>query len=287
MRAAVFTLFAVTPFAALPAAAAGQDFRVYTEVSDVTGPAPVPLARSLTLFHAGQAWDHAVEAGEVVRFDPAAAEFVVLDTRRRVACAVSLEEVDRIVTVGRQETEKHIAALARDRPGDPAAAAAAAGLAFSLTPDYAVTDDPAGGGDGSGGGGTLTFAGGPLSYAVRYAAPARPAVASRYADYAAWQARLNFALQPKRHPAARRPIQEALRERGVVPQRVERTTAGPGGAAAEVLLAEHTFQERLDPRDRDLISRWRAALDDPATRKVTFREYQRLTLEAAVQAQTR
>ena len=264
-------LAAVLPLCLSPAFAsplAAQDFRVFTTVSDLSGAEPVELSRSLTLFHAGQAWDHVVEAGRVVRFDPAAAEFVILDTRRDLACTVKLEELSRALTVGRRETEKYVAELAADPA--PRSRAQAAALAFQLTPAYETAADDAAA--------RLTFAGGPMSYAVRHAAPGRPSIAAAYSDYADWTAKLNYALGPGPFPNARRPVQEALRERGVVPQRVERTEAGAPGDPPRRLAAEHSFQEELDPRDRELISAWRAKLASPKTRTVTFREYQRRTL---------
>ncbi|MFH5805861.1 hypothetical protein [Alienimonas sp. DA493] len=266
------------PFVALlfvlPAASPAQDFRVFTTVSDVSGDRPVELSRSLTLFHAGQAWDHVVEAGEVVRFDPADAEFVILDTRRDLACTVKLEELSRLLKVGRQETEKAVAELAA--APDPASAGLAASLAFQLTPRYETTEDEAAR--------RARFVGGPLTYDFSYARPGRPSVSAAYWDYADWTAQLNYALDPgKLFPDVRRPIHQDLRERGVVPQRVEVLLADGGGEPSRRLAAEHSFQERLDPRDRELISEWRARLASPKTRRVTFREYQRLTLGGTMQ----
>ena len=271
MRALPVALLLFMPSATLWA----QDFRVFTTVSDVSGERPVEISRSLTLFHAGQAWDHAVEAGEVVRFDPAKAEFVLLDTRRDLACTVKLEELSRGLTVGRRETEKEIARLAVDPA--PGAKDLAQSLAFQLTPKYDVAAD-----DGAR---RAAFVGGPLVYDFACAEPSRPSIAAHYWDYAAWTATLNHALAPGRlFPDVHRPIHEELRARGVVPQRVERTMKDIVGAPPQRLTAEHSFQERLDPHDRTLISEWRARLDSPNTRSVNFREYQRLTLGGTAQA---
>ena len=279
-----------TPAVLLPLAlaaastAAGQEFRVHTVVSDVpAGDEPVELARSLTLFHAGQSWDYAVEAGEVVRFDPGAAAFTVLDLRRDLACEVSLAEVDRRLTVGRQETEKYLAQIA----ADPAAAGLSRELAFQLNPRFAVADRD---------GGALHFGGGPIEYDVTPATPKSPGTAAFYLDYADWTARLNYALRPGDFPGVRTAVNAELRERGVVPQRVVKTVAGaarPAAAgvvqagatapAATVRRAEHTFQESLAPRDRELLAEWRGRLAAGAARRVTFREYVRLTTGAVAE----
>ena len=257
---------------ALPA----QEFRVYTTVSDVTpggtgksAGRPVELARSLTLFHAGQAWDHAVEAAEVVRFDPAAASFTILDTRRELTCAVSLEEIARQVKIGRQETEKYLTTLAADPA--PGSAGLAKNLAFQLAPRFAVTAGPAPN--------FFKFAGAPLTYEVACVAPKGPGVSAFYLDYADWTARLNYVLRPGAlFPDVRAAVHETLRERGVAPQTVTLTMpdAGPLGAP-RTLRAEHVFQETLDARDRELLAEWRGRLAGGAAREVTFLEYLRLT----------
>jgi len=259
----------------LPASLSAQELRVYTIVSDVSGERPVQLSRSLTLFHAGQAWDHVVEAGEVVRFDPAAAEFKILDTRRDLACTVKLEELTRLLTVGRQETEKAVARLGVDPA--PGVAGLAESLAFQLTPRYVTKDDAEAN--------RVTFVGGPLTYAVAHATPSRPSTSAAYWDYADWTAKLNYTLGPgKLFPDVRRPIHEELRERGVVPQRVEVTLTDAAGGPPRKLAADHSFQEKLDPHDRELITEWRSRLSSPKTRVVQFREYQRLVLGGKFQA---
>ena len=277
MRALPVALLLVAPLSfAFPGTLPAQDFRVFTTVSDVSGERPVEISRSLTLFHAGQAWDHAVETGEVVRFDPAKAEFVLLDARRELACTVKLEELSRGLSVGRKETEKEIARLAVDPA--PGSKELARSLAFQLTPRYDVADDD----DEAV---RVGFVGGPLAYDFACAKPSRPSIATHYWDCAAWTATLNHALAPGRlFPDVHRPIHEELRARGVVPQRVGRTMTDRPGAPPQRLTAEHSFQERLDPHDRTLISEWRARLDSPNTRTVNFREYQRLTLGGAAQA---
>ena len=269
MRAPVLAALLCAPFATGPAGLPAQEFRVFTTVSDLSGGRPAELSRSLTLFHAGQAWDHAVESGQVVRFDPADAEFTVLDTRRDLACVVTLEELVRALEVGRKETEKEIARLAV-APA-PGAAELARNLAFQLTPRYEIAEDAAGH--------AVTFAGGPFAYRFAHATPGRPSIAANYWDFRSWTAKLNYALGPGQlFPDVYRPMEEEMRERGVVPQRIERTLAGNPPRRH---VAEHSFQEQLDPRDRSLISEWRARLASPNTRTVPFREYQRLTLGGA------
>ena len=69
------------------AAARAQDFEVYTRVydenavaADGKSPLKVPIARSLTMFHAGKAYDYIEAIGEVVviDFDPATPHFSLL-----------------------------------------------------------------------------------------------------------------------------------------------------------------------------------------------------------------
>ncbi|MEM9700842.1 MAG: hypothetical protein AAF907_00190 [Planctomycetota bacterium] len=275
----VFSL-AVALLCCLSATGQSQEFRVFTTVSDVSGERPIPLSRSLTLFHAGQAWDHAVESGQVVRFDPADEEFVILDTRRDLACTVKLEELKRVVQVGRKATEDGIASL-KQQP-TPASRALADSLAFQLTPRYETTDEA----DAN----RLQFVGGPLTYQYEYATPGRPSVAASYWDFRDWTAQLNFAMAPPTpvqttlFPDVYRPMHEELRERGVVPQRIDRTLADDPMRPPRKHASEHAFQEKLDPRDRELISEWRARLASPKTRVVPFAKYVQLTLGAKTQA---
>ena len=240
------------------------------------------LARSLTLFHAGQAWDYAVVAREVVRFDPAAATFTVLDLNRDLACTVSLAEIDRQIKIGRQETEKYAAKLAADPA--PQSAELAARLAFELAPRFEVTEMvPA----DAAAGGVLTFEapGVPLIYGVHTAAPKTPSTAAFYLDYADWTARLNYAMRPGQFPDVRVAVNAELRSRGLLPQAVTLSEASVPGivrvaAGRGVLRAEHTFEEKLAARDRELLAEWRGRLTGGTARAVTFREYLRLTTGA-------
>ena len=270
-----FALFAVLCSAAGVPAAGAQEFRVHTTVSELpAGGKPVELARNLTLFHAGQAWDFAVEAAEVVRFDPAAGKFTLLDLSRDLTCDVTLAEIDRRRVVGRTTTEEYLAKLA----GDPAAAALSRDLAFQLAPRFAVTEEA----------GVVAFKGGPIEYEVVTAAPKGVGTATFYLDYADWTARLNYALRPGRFPGVRTAVNEQLRARGVMPQTVTVTNTTGGGAdgaggATTVLRAEHVIQESLAPRDRELLAEWRGRLTGGTARAVSFREYVRQTTGAVAQ----
>ena len=265
--------------------AGGQEFRVHTVVTEhpAGGGKPVELARSLTLFHAGQAWDYAVEAREVVRFDPAAATFTVLDLNRDLACTVSLAEIDRQVKIGRQETEKYAAKLAADP--SPSSAALAARLAFELAPRFEVKDAHLTGFPR--GTRTLTCEAPdvPLTYTVLTAKPKTPSTATFYLDYADWTARLNYAMRPGPFPDVRVAVNAELRSRGLLPQAVTLSEAPVPGivrvaAGRGVLRAEHTFEEKLAARDRELLAEWRGRLTGGTARAVTFREYLRLTTGA-------
>jgi hypothetical protein len=44
------------------------------------------------------------------------------------------------------------------------------------------------------------------------------------------------------------------------------------------LRAEHQFHWSLDSKDRNFIGSWKKMLRDPQTRRVNFREYQRVLL---------
>ena len=266
--------------------AAGQEFRMFTTVTDLSqvgaggARAGAVLSRSVTIFHGGVAWDHETGGGEVVRFDPAAGEFTLLDTRRDLAATVAFAELVRYLDAGRRETEKEIGDLIR-KP-DPAAAAAADELRFQLEPRFEVLDE---------GPGWANFAFNPErtltlrppagtagpTYAVEYAVPPSPEVAAFYLDFAEWTAKLVYVHLPHHSlPAVRSRVHAALRDRGAIPVTVTKRAAGDDGKPI-VLRAEHTLHRSLDAHDRDLLTDWRDRLASPRTRHVSFAKYQRIT----------
>ncbi|GAG05420.1 unnamed protein product, partial [marine sediment metagenome] len=114
-RELIASLLCVAFVAVFARCAAAQDFRVYTAVySDepgtATGVQPI-LARTLTIFHAGKAYDFINEIREVIVFDPAQERFTILSLDRELATYVAFDELHHLLKLARNECEKRIREL--------------------------------------------------------------------------------------------------------------------------------------------------------------------------------
>ncbi|HEX6984179.1 MAG TPA: hypothetical protein VF170_02330 [Planctomycetaceae bacterium] len=270
VRRLVMLLLAVLATLTLRTAAA-HDFRVFTVVQDLSatdesGRPPV-VARAATLFHAGKVYDYVDAADEVTVFEPTQRRFRILSPSRGLVASVEFDEINQLLKIAREETEKQAAALTG---ADPESVKAAALLRFQLAPRFEEAFDD--------GGGTLTLDGGPLRYEVRTTDAGRAGVAAAYLEYADWAARLNYLLHPGPVlPEPRLALNEALAAKGRLPILVTlRADASP----PLHLRAEHRTTLELNARDRGMIHQWETQLKSGATRQVTLRDYQRAVLTA-------
>lgn len=251
--------------------AAAQEFRIYTRVYNEQGAEPqtqhssTVLARSLTLFHAGRAYDYVNAVGEVLIFDPAHRRFIILHTQRKITTTLGFDELEELVDVGRQETVRFLKQPIQQ--GGPRRDVAAA-LEFQLNPDFEETFDT--------GRRRLTLRGPRLQYNVRCAPAETPEALESYLRYADWIRRLDYVLHPQSlFPAPRLALNEALRKQGQIPVEVELQAH----VAHRVhLRAEHQIHWQLDATDRSLIHEWESLLKDERTERVSFRDYQRAVL---------
>ena len=273
-RRILLRALAVLPLLALGLAgtAAAQEFRVFTAVYDLAaaqGSRPPVVARSLTLYHAGNFYDLVDNAGEVIIYEPNARRFRILNPTRNLTATVELDEIKQLLKVARTETERYATEL--EEATDPAAAGTLALLHCQLDPRFTESFDDATR--------TLALDAGPLSYQVTTANPERPGIAAAYLNYADEVCRLNYVLHPgPLLPEARLAVNRALRARNALPTVVELQTAGTPGRH---LRAEHALHWELDARDRGLIHTWESQLKATSLRTVTLQEYQRTVLTTA------
>lgn len=250
-----------------PRTSAAQEFRVFTQVSGYPhGDAreePRRLSQSLTLFHAGLAYDFVREADEVTVFDPANRRFVILNTARGLATTIDFDQLERMMEVSRRETLRFASS---DRAGS-----AAATLRFQIDPHFEERYDAEAE--------RLVLDSRYVAYTVRCAAAPGPAEVHALLDYADWTARLNHALHPHAfYPAARVALNESLRQKERIPVVVELRTEFDVPLR---LRAEHQIDwNKLYAEDRRLINKWRRQLEDASTKFVPFPEYQRTMLAA-------
>lgn len=260
----------------LAGTASGEEMRIFTRVyndavpgSDATADRGSQIvARSVSLFHAGQVYDFIDGADELTVFDPANQRFTLLNTARSVATIVEFEQLRQLLKVSRGEAERYVEQLASRTDRESSRAVAA--LRFQLDPKFAESYDA----DRK----QLVLRSDELTYTVRCAVAPSAASAENYLRYADWTARLNHVLHPQAlFPDARLRLDESLRTRGLLPIVVDLQADLESPLR---LRAEHQVHWELDARDRSLIHRWETLLKSPQTRWVTFREYQRIVLVA-------
>lgn len=243
--------------------AAAQEFRVYTKVYDRTSEHSEPVARTLTLFHAGRVYDFIDAADEVIIFEPAQHRFLILNTRHRLLVPVHGNEVNDLLRKARQITEKRIAAL----QAKPSAAAEATArlLKFQLQPTFQVSFDA----DRQ----MLVLSNPHLVYKVRIERVENRRFSAAYRQYADAVSRLNFVLHPRiLLPTPRLTLNRHVAEKGAIPLTVDLQL----NTRPQVhLRAEHRIHWSLDDKDRALIAQWNSLMKNREIRKITLREYQR------------
>jgi len=248
-----------------------QDMKIRTHIYLVTPKASGELesqerAVSLTIFHAGRAYDYIDSAKEVIIFEPKQNRFTILNPSRSLITTVDFDELRQILKVARHETEQYLDQIAEKNQGTLPDSARA--VRSQLEPKFRESWDP------------KTKQLDLQNHAIRYSALCEPAedtsVHNSYLLYADWMARLNFVLHPQTlYPKARLNLNEALRKRKMYPTQVRLFFDTDKKTH---LRAEHRLTRKLDSTDRMLITEWDTQIQSGKLRKVTFREYQEAIL---------
>ncbi len=248
-------------------------FRVYTKVYDMQVPTddsqPQVVGRSLTLFHAGKSYDYIKAAGEVIIFDPANDQFIVLNTRNAVATTVDFDVV-RVMLKERIAQMEHLINELEVSRADNAELVKNA-LRGQLAPNFqrAFDQDT----------GELSLRSPYCRYNVNCVTINDAAVVETYLQYADWTARLNCLLNPRAmFPEPRLELNESLRKLKRLPTSVELVARDEQTIH---LKAEHKIGWKLESHDRILIHAWESMLKDKQTEFKTFREYQKGQLTAS------
>jgi len=257
--------------------ALSQEFRVYTAVYDVSASSqgrsekPEPVARSLTLFHAGKVYDYIQAIGEVTIFEPAHRRFTILSTPRKLATTVDVDEINHILKIAEEAVTNRITELRQKN--ESRFSVLQASLEFQLNPDFeeTYTENVK----------QLTLRSPSLQYVIQCADPKSqeaisPENVTAYLRYADWVCRLNYVLRPGvLLPQPRLALNESLRRRNLLPTQVE--LKSDTGAQIN-LRAEHKIQWALTEQDRSFIDGWESMLRSRKTRNVPFRRYQETVL---------
>lgn len=242
-------------------AACAQEFRVYTRIYDETADSKTPVARALTLFHAGRVYDFIASAGEVIIYEPMQDRFIVLNAKRQLKATVPTSEIGQLMTAARRVARQRVARLAV-QPGGKRTADM---LAFQLDPKFRE--------EFSREKKTLSLVDSRLKYEARLKFVDGKETAAAYREYADWVSRLNFVLHPRvLLPGPRLVLNEKLAAKQAIPVQVSLHV----NARPQIhLRAEHQVHWSLDERDRSLINEWNRQLKSDQTREVSLREYQR------------
>ncbi len=268
-------LFVWSCFATLlTARAAAQELRVYTRLLDLSQPAqgsgdvaPV-ISRSLTLFHAGQAFDYLDQVGELTVFQPTRDRFVIVNGQQPLAAVVSFEELKRLEEISNRELRRELEQL--EARVDAAARESAELIRFALNPRFDERYDRAAR--------LLVLSSPRWEYRVRCVEADDAALLNAYLHYADWTRRLNAVLHPNSlFPAPRLVLNERLRARRLWPVSVEMELKVTPPVR---LRAEHQFHWRLDSKDRGNLSHWKSLLERSDLKEVPLGEYQKRMLGA-------
>jgi hypothetical protein len=262
-------IVAVFVFASvLSAAASGfcQDFRVETSVYDLNQ--AQLLERTMTLFHASRTYDYINSLGELSVFDAARGQFELVNTRQRRAAIVHVDEINRMLQMGRASLSDLAKKLAADNR--PASQPMIEQLQFQFHPAFQETlsQDKEGP--------RLDLQSKYFHYQVLCATPPTPAYAQVYLNYTDWVCRLNYVLNPGGIlPDQRIEVNQTLRKMNAVP--IEVTFLGGSGNTIGT-RAMHRMYWELNDKDRDLIREWDAMLASRSLKKLSFLEYQKALL---------
>lgn len=257
-RQRFFTVAMLCVGLAAAAEVRGEDFRIETRVYE--GNRAEPLNSTTTLFRAGVVYDFpATPLGpwEITVFDPARGRITLLDSKRKMRTDLQVAEIEQFVE-GQRE---------RARQGDSPF------LQFLADPEFVESFDEATG--------KLELVSAFMTYTLT-TVPAHSAEATRqYGDFADCFTKLSPMLEPAAPPPfARLVVNQALHERGLVPDRVT-MTARPngdvGGKQEFQLRSEHDIAWRLQGADNKRID---AVMNQITTFKlVGFEEFRKREVE--------
>lgn len=248
------------------ATALAQDFHVDTTVEAITPQQTQELTRSVTLFHAGKTYDFLQDLAELVIFDPAHDRFTLLNTQQHRATQVHVDEINRMLQIGRQALADHVKTLRAS--GKPDAQPMIDAILFQFHPQFEESISQTNRGP------LVDLRSSYFHYQALCASPPTPAHGEAYLNYADWIIRLNYVLNPgKTLPEQRIKLDAALRQAQLIP--VEVTFGDPN---AVQVRARHRIYWDLSERDRELIRQWDSLIMRGDLKRVSFQEYQRSLL---------
>lgn len=259
----------------ITSSAQAQDFKVYTPVFDLKAAETSPragqrpqrpiVARSLSYFHAGKAYDYIETEDEVLIYEPNAERFTVLQNTRGMATTISFGELDQMVQESEVKAKKFVED-ARLKGNEQAARLDM--IEFQLQPTFRETFNRQTN--------VLTLNSPFMNYQVKCAKVEAPERVQFYLKYCDWMARLNYVLHRQAPlPGPRMTLNGSLRKYGMMPENVMLQAAIGGGIN---LNAEHKISWSLDPIDRERIHQWQTQLGSEDIQHVPFNRFREVQL---------
>lgn len=248
-----------------------QDYRIYTRIfhqSEATPEAkPEVIARSLTIWHAGKAYDWIDQVGELVIYDPTERRYTIISDPHKLGCTVDFSELRNFQKVARAKAQEYLEDLSKSQSTQ--ADREIAKIQFQLDPDFMLVPEL----EGS----TIRFESPVMAYHIETVVAPNVDTAEAFRQYADWAAQLNYVLHGQSLiPGPRLVVNEELRQRNLIPVRVQLSLNDEVGTK---LTAEHNIQWDLSQTDRERIRDWQAVLQDPQYEYVDFQKYQRTVLQ--------
>lgn len=263
-------IFCLMPFVGTPTLSA-QDMKIRTHIYHVSPSKNGELkslerAVSLTIFHAGRAYDYIDSVKEIIIFEPKQNRFTIINSSRSLMTTVDFDELRQILKVARHETEQYLEQIAEKNGGELPSSAHA--VHAQLEPQFQENWQPESQ--------TLNLQNNSIRYSAACVPSDDPSIHEAYMLYADWMARLNFVLHPQSmYPDARLRLNESLRKRKMYPTEVR---LFQNANDKSHLRAEHRISRSLDSTDRMMLTDWESKLSSGKLKEVTFREYQEAIL---------
>lgn len=248
-----------------------QGLRVSTSVYnagqlDANGREPM-VSGSISLFHAGKAYDYVEAVGEVVIYEPSENRFTLLNPGRSLYTIIRFEELNRLLAARAPRIEEYLAELRA--AGAKNLNKAERNVRFQLNPEFDTKYDS--------GSGTLCLKGPSWTYVVSTRKWDDEDQLRKYIEYTDWTARMNYILHPSSlFPEPRLALNQAILQlKNRIPVTVQLSLMPDEPLT---LRAEHRFTRGLSDQERRLINEWTNALTSGSLKELPFRQYQEKTL---------
>lgn len=238
-----------------------QEFRVYTQVWDMTTDQTEPVARCLTLWHASKVYDFIYAANEVTILEPTQHRIWVVNTSKNIMTCVEFDELKHLL----REAEDRLNERIREMDASKRTHELSEALRFQLRPQFEITFDARQQ--------RLKLASSRLTYEIEGQRNVTESAVEAYLNSADWVCRLNYVLHPQPvFPTARLELNQQLRQAKLMPTQV---TLRAKMDSPLHLKANHQLTWSLDALDRQSIHKWESLIKDSKTSRVSLLEYQR------------